>query len=278
MGVKVRTVNGAKELQVQDVPWTPELSERFAAEGCTGLLVGSPGGPAVPDLGFVRDLPGLTRVRLLRGVADCSAVADVPALEELALATDYHGPLALAGLTRLRVLGMPFLPAVADLAKLRELRELTVWDWPKTEPSLEVLGDKPSLEFLRLELKRTTTLTLAGLAAPKLRTLWLYDGKVTFAGEFPDLEIVQLNSTKVASLDFVRTLPRLQELDLQNGGEVESLAPLRGHPALRTVAFGGRTTFRDGDLSPLRELPVVENVSFERGAPHYNLKPAEVRK
>ncbi|WP_410592730.1 hypothetical protein [Amycolatopsis sp. lyj-23] len=277
MGVKVRTVNGAKELQVEDVPWAPELGERFAAEGCTGLLVGSPGGPVVPDLGFVRDLPGLTRVRLLRGVADCSAVADVPGLEELTLASNYRGPLALAGLTRLRVLGMPFLPAVADLAGLGELRELTVWDWPKTEPSLEVLGDKPSLEFLRLELKRTTALTLAGFAAPRLRTLWLYDGRVTFAGAFPELEVVRLHSAKVASLDFVRTLPRLRELFLENAGEVESLAPLRGHRRLRTVAFGGRTTVRDGDLGPLRELPVVENVSFERGAPHYNLRPAEVR-
>ncbi|RSM37647.1 hypothetical protein DMA12_36055 [Amycolatopsis balhimycina DSM 5908] len=276
--MKVRTVNGAKELQVQDVPWTPDLSERFAADGCTGLLVGSPGGPAVPDLGFVRDLPGLTRVRLLRGVTDCSAVADVPGLEELTLASDYRGPLALAGLRQLRVLGMPFLPAVGGLAKLAELRELTVWDWPKTEPSLQMLGDKPSLEFLRLELKRTTTLTLAGLAAPKLRTLWLHDGKVTFASEFPELETVRLNSTKVASLDFVRALPRLRELVLENAGEVESVAPLRGHPALRTVAFAGRTTFRDGDLGALRELPAVDNVALERGAPHYNLKPAEVRK
>lgn len=275
MGVKVRTVNGAKELQVDDVPWIPELAGRFVAEGCTGLLVGSPRGPALPDLGFVRELPGLTRVRLLRGVADCSAVADVPGLEELSLASDYGGPLALDALTRLRVLEMPFLPAVADLVNLRELRELTVWDWPKSEPSLSVLGDKPSLEFLRLELKRTATLTLAGLVAPRLRALWLYSGTVSFAGAFPELEVLRLNSTKVASLDFVRDLPRLRELFLENAGEVESAAPLRGHPALRTVAFGGRTMFRDGDLGPLL---TVESVALERGAPHYSHKPAEVRK
>ncbi|MEU4520447.1 leucine-rich repeat domain-containing protein [Amycolatopsis sp. NPDC024027] len=251
--MKIRRVNGAKELQVEDVPWTP-------------------------DLGFVRDLPVLTRVRLLRGVADCSAVADVPGLEELSLATDYRGPLTLAGLTRLQVLGMPFLPAVGELAELGALRELTVWGWPKSEPSLAVLGDKPSLEFLRLELKRTTALTTAGLVAPKLHTLWPYDGSVSLTGAFPQLDTLRLNSTKVASLDFVRDLPRLRELVLENAGEVESVTPLRGHPALRAVAVAGRTTFRDGDLGALLELPAAESVALERGAPHYSHRPAEVRK
>lgn len=276
--MKVRTVNGMRELQVEGVPRTGELIERFAAEGCTSLLAGSPGGPPLRDLGFVRDLPGLTRVRLLRGVADCSAVADVPGLTELTLASDYRGPLALAGLTRLRVLGMPFLPAVADLAKLGELRELTVWGWPRSEPSLQVLGDKPALEFLRLELVRTTVLTTAGLVAPRLRTLWLYDGRVSFTGTFPELAVLHLNSTKVASLGFVRDLPRLRELFVQNAGEVESVTPVRGHPELRVVAFGGRTTFRDGDLGALLDLPAVESVALERGAPHYSHRPAEVRK
>ena len=62
-------------------------------------------------------------------MAGCSAVADVPGMAERPLATDYRGPLALAGLTRLRVLGTPFLPAVAEFAKPAELRELTVWGW-----------------------------------------------------------------------------------------------------------------------------------------------------
>ncbi|MET8998556.1 leucine-rich repeat domain-containing protein [Amycolatopsis sp. NPDC004169] len=273
--MRVRTVNGAKELQVDSGPWTRSLSDRFTAEGCTSLLVGSPRGPVLPDLGFVRDLPGLTRIRLLRGVADCSAVAGVPGLTELTLASDYRGPLSLAGLTRLEVLGMPFLPAVADLTPLRALRELTVWGWPRTEPSLRLLGDKPALEFLRLELIRTTVLTPAGLAAPNLRTLWLYDGRVSFDGTFPELTVLRLHSTKTASLDFVRDLPRLRELFLENAGEVESVTPVRGHPALRTVAFGGRTTFRDGDLSALLDLP---EVALERGAPHYSHRPAEVRK
>ncbi|MEQ0560396.1 leucine-rich repeat domain-containing protein [Amycolatopsis sp. NEAU-NG30] len=278
MVVKVRTVNGAKQLEVEDVAWTPDLGERFVAEGCTGLLVGAPDGPAMPDLGFVRDLPGLTRVRLLRGVRDCSAVADVPGLEELTLASDYRGPLTLGSLPRLRTLAMPFLPAVADLAKLGELRVLAVWGWPKSSPTLEVLGDKPELEFLRLELKRTTVLTTAGLVAPKLRTLWLYDGRVSFAAAFPELEVLHLNSTKVASLDFVRDLPRLRDLFVENAGEVESADPLRGHPALRLLAFAGRTTFRDGDLGALLELPAVESVALERGAPHYSHKPAEIRR
>jgi hypothetical protein len=115
-----------------------------------------------------------------------------------------HGPLALSGLTRLRVLGMPFLPAVTDLAKLSELRELTVWDWPKSEPSLKVLGDNPSLEFLRLELKRTAAVSSAGFTAPKLRTLWLYDGKVSLVGGFPESEVLRLNGTKAASLGDTR--------------------------------------------------------------------------
>jgi hypothetical protein len=34
-------------------------------------------------------------------------------------------------------------------------------------------------------------------------------------------------------------------------------------PALRTVAVAGRTTFRDGDLGALLELPAAESVALE---------------
>lgn len=282
MTVKVKQLKGGDpELWVVDEPWRHEYVDLFVEKGCTGLLLGAPGKPAaMPDIDFVAELPGLVSIRMLRGVSDCSAVSKVSGLVNLQLATDYKGPLPIAGLSRLRQLSMPYLPAVADVAGLTGLTELMVWFWP-TGVDFDVLGPKPALTWLRLELKRNASVTAGAFAAmPNLRELRLYGGTVADVSgmeRLTDLRVLEFNSTKISEVGFVGAMPALTELTMENSGEIATLAPLRGHPALRTVAIAGKTTVADGDLTPLFTIPTLRGVGMERGAKNYSHSPAEIR-
>ena len=77
---------------------------------------------------------------------------------------------------------------------------------------------------------------------------------------------------KIHDLAPLAALEKLEVLNLTDCGELDSLAPLAGLRNLRAVAFAGeKTTLRDGDLSPLLELPKLAMVMFG-GRRHYSHK------
>lgn len=243
--------------------WQDSYAEEFAARGCTGVLLGAPGGPPIPDVSFLTRIPGLRGVGFMRGVQDISAVSQVPGLRELNIASDYKGPFSFAGLDELEALSMPYLPAVASLGALTRLRDLMVSFWPKGVP-VDVLGPKPELEALRLEFKRGVTVSSAGFAgAPALQRLSLYDGVLTDVdgfGGLTEMREFHLYGTKLPALDFVAGMPQLDWLHLEKCGEIASLEPLRGHPSVRVVSISG-TKVATGDWSPLGDLPAAKEVT-----------------
>jgi hypothetical protein len=244
--------------------WEDSYASEFVARGCTGVLVGAPGGPPIPDVSFLTRIPGLRGVGFMRGVKDISAVSRVPGLRELNIASDYKGPFSFDGLEELEALSMPFLPSAAvGLSRLSRLRDLMVAFWPKGV-AVDVLGAKPELEALRLEFKRGVPVSSAGFAgAPALQRLSLYDGALTDVDGFAGLAEVRefhLYGTKLPALDFVAGMPHLDWLYLENCGEVASLEPLRGHPSVRVVSISG-TKVATGDWSPLSEMPAAKEVT-----------------
>ncbi|PPK67863.1 hypothetical protein V5P93_007205 [Actinokineospora auranticolor] len=278
MPVKPYGKGEKRGLHVDGVPWSDEITQRYVDEGCHGLVLGGP----LADLDFLPDVPDLRFLSLMRGVADCSAISRVPTLEFLSLATDSRGTFTFEGMENLRILETPYqkkwMPGLADL---REIHSLMVYFWPKEQPDLTILGDKPNLTDLRLQFKRTAHVSLAGLTAPQLKTFNLYDGRITdpdLFANFPLLEDMTFYSTKVHNLDFVKALPILKNLGIENGGDIDSVTPLANHPTLEQLAISGRTTITDGDLHPLLNIPKAKGIAVERNAPHYSHRAAEVRK
>ncbi len=282
MNIKVRvSARGVREMAVVDEPWRDEFADRFRAESCTGLLLGCPtAAGCMPDIDFVVGLDGLRSIRLLLGVGDVSAAFRHAELEQLALPGRFKGALALDSLPALRVLETPHVKGLETVSGLRALEELTVVGW--TAPDHRLLGVKPHLRYLRIEQKRGRTLSCAGVdAMPGLERLNYYEGRLTdlpLLGALHHLREIAFRNTKIADLGFVRDLPELASLELDNCGEVESLEPLRGSPALESVAISGSTVVRDGDLSPLLDVPRLRAIGVARGAPNYSHTPAEIRR
>jgi hypothetical protein len=109
----------------------------------------------------------------------------------------------------------------------------------------------------------------------------LYEGTLVdpqrLAG-LSQLREVAFRATKVRDLGFVRALPRLKELELDNAGDVVTLGPLAGHPALESLAISGSTKIVDGDMNPILSIPRLRSFGIERGAAHYTHTPAELRR
>ncbi|MFG2822720.1 hypothetical protein ACGFX4_25195 [Kitasatospora sp. NPDC048365] len=280
--MKIRTVApGLREMQLDGEEWDAAYADRFAAGDCEGLLLGTAGpGRGTVDIGFVRDVPGLRSVRLGLGIADPGPIGDCPGLTRVQIGLDQRGRVDFSRLTGLTDLQAPPQVGIETVADLRELRELYVPGW--RSGSLELLGAKPRLEFLRIECRRNGTLSLAGAEAmPAVRRMWIYDGRLSDTSRLTALhELTELSliGAKPADLGFVAGLPALADLTLENCGPLPTLAPLVGHPSLREVAVTGSSTVADGDLHPLVDNPALTGIWLERGAPHYTHRPAQVRR
>ena len=244
---------------------------------------------------LIRQRPAMLEEARRRGVralsadqVDESLVRALPELEFLIDMGVSPGPL-IERLGRLRSLGLDTWNGDLDLGRLPRLEWLAIGE---SKPGhIDSLADgHPSLRHLtigmyraadlaplgRLELerlslghsRRLTSLgqpgrlaeTLVGLELWMLPAFASLDGIEAFAG----LQALTLSKIGgVTTLDWVQRLPKLRQLDIAELRNVESLAPLAGHPALEWLEFG-RT--RDLDLTPLRSIPRLRLFRNSSGA------------
>ncbi|MET8508989.1 hypothetical protein ABZV60_30815 [Streptomyces sp. NPDC004787] len=277
----VRRRGGRAEMVVTDEPWDPAYAERFADGTCDSLVVGAPlRRRAGPDLGFLPGLAGLRGLRVLHGVADVSPVAGCPGLERLSLPGSVTREVDLSGLTRLREVEVPWAAGARGLPGLAGVEDLVVTGW--RGEALAVLGAKPVLRRLRIESVPGHVTSMEGAGRlPVLDELRCYDGRLARAELLTGptaLTDVSLLAARPGAIGFVAGLPRLRRLELENGGDIASLAPVASHPALREVILSGTTRVADGDLSPLLANPGLRFVAVEHGHAHYTHAPSAVRK
>ncbi len=233
----------------------------------------------------------------------CDSYEFLRALPDLELLSIVAAPLAepfpLASLTGLRSLKLDrALPQAVDLPSLPALRSCRL-SWSSAAASL---FDCRELERLSLagfktkrfdRLSRLTTLKALCLRGSNIATLEELAGlerlvhlELVISRSLADLEgvgaLAGLRSLtvneghKIHDLTPLAALEKLEVLNLTDCGELDSLAPLAGLRNLRAVAFAGeKTRLRDGDLSPLLELPKLAMVMFgaRRHYSHKIVKP-----
>lgn len=213
------------------------------------------------DLSFLRDLPGLKGLSLDGDIRDDTVVFDLYQLEGLTNFLPIKKPLRLERLSRLEDLSLRWRPGMESVAPLQRLTYIEGYRW--AGESLESLGDKPELDFLRLEIKRKHRLSLKGVRGlTKLRKLWLAYGETTDWQEVasvPSLQEIVVDGCKGIDLEAVCQLPNLRILRIINGGSLASLAPLRNVPTLEE--FASDSDVVDGEMTPLLELPNLEYIA-----------------
>ena len=83
-------------------------------------------------------------------------------------------------------------------------------------------------------------------------------------GRLPRLKSIVLDNPKnLGSLCFLEHVPQLEELSILHDADrslvLDSLLPLRSLTRLQRLVLGGAFKVRDGGLSPLHGLPMLEN-------------------
>jgi hypothetical protein len=271
--------NGTIEMVVTG-PWSDEAGAAFVDQGADTLLLNYALGFDMPDLRFLDGLPvrNLTVIdRRLQSLDQIYGLAST--LRSMSLTVD---PTLTVDLERL-----PDLTEIrADWGQIRQtfrsaVHLVRLFAGRYTEEDLSVLASAGRLETLVLK-DRPRLKSLDGLAGlPGLRHLGIYlatrlsDTGAVRASMLRELHLEACK--KVSTLDDVATCGDLEVLNLSDGANFTSAQPLRALTKLRELLLFGSTRIMDGDLSPIADLPQLQELRMQSRR-HYRPSVEEIQK
>ena len=262
--------------------WSPQAHDAILTGRADGLVLNYAKGFRERDLQFVAGLP-LRRLHVLaRTIGDLSPVYGLSeTLESLRVQTAPQARIELDRLPLLRVLSATWsqihgsIRFAAQLRKLfilsyteRDLMPLTavpglvsvvLKDYPQVQ-SLDGLEDLPWLAELGVHLARglRDISALQRASSPVLQTLQL-----TSCRSIPDIAAVSACTV-------------LKFLDVSEGGDIPSVAPLVELVGLERLYLYGSTRARDGDLGPIAGLPRLRDFRMQ-SRPSYSPSVREIQ-
>jgi hypothetical protein len=197
-------------------------------------------------------------------------VNELGTLEDLSVETNGALKLDFSRLTRLRTCGLVWRGTIENLSVAENLRTLRIVDWPHQD--LDNLSPPPILEELAVYGGHLQSLlgirrfeSLRSLSLVKLRALRDIEG----LGTLRALEHLRIDTCKrIESIMPISDCANLLSLDLDNVGEVDSLAPVRHLHRLRSLLFREDTNILDGDTNIVNEMR-IDKYGFKNRR-HYN--------
>jgi hypothetical protein len=232
------------------------------------------------DLAFVQDIPDLLSLEVLTSsVEDLPVIECLPKLRFLSLGWTITERIDFSQFPDLEEVRLGWSPKARSIFGCGSLRRILMTNYRAKEGDLSVFSSLSNLESIILKVCNIrgigdlSCLThLREMEISLARKLTCLDGIETLR-RLQKLEIHTCR--KFTRIDPIGQLGNLEELLLPNNGEIESIRPLRRLRKLREFLFYGSTNIMDGDLTPLKDLPHLEDVVF---APrrHYNLKAEDL--
>ena len=225
-------------------------------------------------LEFLPDLKALSILDFL--VEDLRPIHSLHELKYLKTHTYCNSEIDFSAFPQLEKVVLEWRAKAKSIYDCTTLRSIFINCW--SGKSLEPFSKLTKLEYLGLagsRIKRIGDVNFPNLDYLDLR---LARGLESLDGieRFKNLARLDVNTCrKISKLDPLAKLPRLNFLYFANNGEIESLSPLRKMKSLEVFHFIESTNIKDGDLSILRELPNLKEVSFQNRR-HYNLKRKEL--
>ena len=252
--------------------WEKGAEQVLLQNGVVELELNSSKGWRGNDISFVKSLPDLRafsiidlkipsvdpvhflqRLRKIEIITYCKTKIDFssfPLLEDCAIEWR-NGASSLFSCKTIRILFINRYNEkdASNFSKLIDLENLTILN--SSIISLEGLSSLNRLRVLRIGNLRNLT-SLSGIE--KLKHL-------------EELEIQKCN--KITEIKELAELPRLRSVAMNDSGAIESIRPLAKTESLETLLFYGTTNILDGDLSPLKNLKRLSNVSYQNRR-HYS--------
>lgn len=170
-------------------------------------------------------------------------------------------------------------PLITDLTGLEECKNLMLLSVPSVEssafPTFAKLDSVVKLEYGSDGIRADSNVSdLSALAQMKsLKMLWITGSEVDLtqlAGA--DLRVLRLDVTRIGSLEPLKQMENLSFLQLCQGPEIDSFAPLAESSVQylsMSLSQGAQETYKDMDYTPLTQMPqliwldLTNNITFD---------------
>lgn len=170
-------------------------------------------------------------------------------------------------------------PPITDLTGLEECKNLMLLSVPSVEsgafPTFAKLDSVVELEYGSDGIRADSNVSdLSALAQMKsLKMLWITGSEVDLtqlAGA--DLRVLRLDVTRIGSLEPLKQMENLSFLQLCQGPEIDSFAPLAESSVQylsMSLSQGAQEAYKDMDYTPLTRMPqliwldLTNNITFD---------------
>lgn len=170
-------------------------------------------------------------------------------------------------------------PPITDLTGLEECKNLMLLSVPSVEssafPTFAKLDSVVELKYGSDGIRADSNVSdLSALAQMKsLKMLWITGSEVDLtqlAGA--DLRVLRLDVTRIGSLEPLKQMENLSLLQLNNGQEIDSFAPLAGSSVQylsMSLSEAEKENYKDMDYTPLTQMPqliwlnLTNNITFD---------------
>lgn len=170
-------------------------------------------------------------------------------------------------------------PPITDLTGLEVCKNLMLLEVPSVEsgafPTFAKLDSVVKLEYGSDGIRADSNVSdLSALAQMKsLKMLWITGSEVDLtqlAGA--DLRVLRLDVTRIGSLEPLKQMENLSFLQLCNGPEIDSFAPLAESSVQylsMSLSQGAQEAYKDMDYTPLTQMPqliwldLTNNITFD---------------
>lgn len=170
-------------------------------------------------------------------------------------------------------------PLITDLTGLEECKNLMLLSVPSVEssafPTFAKLDSVVELKYGSGGIRTDSNVSdLSALAQMKsLKMLWITGSEVDLtqlAGA--DLRVLRLDVTRIGSLEPLKQMENLSLLQLNNGQEIDSFAPLAESSVQylsMSLSEAEKENYKDMDYTPLTQMPqliwldLTNNITFD---------------
>lgn len=170
-------------------------------------------------------------------------------------------------------------PLITDLTGLEECKNLMLLSVPSVEssafPTFAKLDSVVELKYGSDEIRANVNVSdLSALAQMKsLKMLWITGSEVDLAQlAGADLRVLRLDVTRIGSLEPLKQMENLSFLQLCQGPEIDSFAPLAESSVQylsMSLSQGAQEAYKDMDYTPLTQMPqliwldLTNNITFD---------------